>query len=77
MPFDKKIPLGSNFKIFLALVLQGTIVTLHLKFEKYLKKYANNNLNYSESVYEKVLWMPSSLSLTKKSISKICSVINE
>jgi perosamine synthetase len=48
-----------------------------LSKQKYLKKYANNNLNYSESVYEKVLWMPSSLNLTKKSISKICSVINE
>ena len=48
-----------------------------LSKQKYLKKYANNNLNYSETVYEKILWMPSSLNLTKKSISKICSIINE
>ena len=48
-----------------------------LSKQKYLKKYANNNLNYSESVYEKILWMPSSINLTKKSISNICSVINE
>jgi len=48
-----------------------------LSKQKYLKKYANNNLNYSESIYEKILWMPSSINLTKKSISNICSVINE
>ncbi len=48
-----------------------------LSKQKYLKKYANSNLNYSESVYEKILWMPSSINLTKKNISNICSVINE
>lgn len=48
-----------------------------LSKQKYLKKYANNNLNYSESVHEKILWMPSSINLTKKSILKICTVINE
>ena len=36
-PFDKKMPLGFNFKILLALVLQETIVTLQLKSEKYLE----------------------------------------
>ena len=36
-PFDKKIPLGFNFKISFAVVLQETIVTLQLKSEKYLK----------------------------------------
>ena len=37
-PFDKKIPLGFNFKISLALVLQETIVTLQLKSEN-ISKY--------------------------------------
>ena len=36
-PLDKNIPLGFNFIISLALVLQETTVTLHLKSEKYLK----------------------------------------
>ena len=36
-PFDKNIPLGFSLKISSALVLHGTIVTLHLKSEKYLK----------------------------------------
>ena len=35
-PFDKKIPLGFNFKISFASVLQETIVILHLNSEKYL-----------------------------------------
>tara|TARA_X000000368_G_scaffold411492_1_gene396430 strand:+ start:370 stop:546 length:177 start_codon:yes stop_codon:yes gene_type:complete len=36
-PLDKKIPLGFNFIMSLADVLQETIVTLQLKSEKYLK----------------------------------------
>ena len=36
-PFDKKIPLGLSLRISFALVLHGTIVTLQLKSEKYLK----------------------------------------
>ena len=48
-----------------------------LSKQKYLKKYSNNNLTYSERVYEKILWMPSSLNLTRKNIVSICSVINE
>lgn len=48
-----------------------------LSKQKYLKKYIHKNLKYSESIYDKILWMPSSLNLTKKDISYICSVINE
>lgn len=48
-----------------------------LSKQKYLNKYANSNLNYSESIYEKILWLPSSVNLTKKTIASICSVINE
>lgn len=48
-----------------------------LSKQKFLKKYARDDLNYSESVYEKILWMPSSINLTKSNISKICSIINE
>ena len=36
-PLDKNIPSGFNSKIFLALVLQETMLTLQLKSEKYLK----------------------------------------
>ena len=36
-PFDKNIPWGFNFSISFAFVLQGTIVTLQLKSEKYLR----------------------------------------
>ena len=36
-PFDKNIPFGFKAKIFWALVLQETTVTLQLKSEKYLK----------------------------------------
>tara|TARA_B100000579_G_scaffold435031_1_gene457317 strand:- start:906 stop:1976 length:1071 start_codon:yes stop_codon:yes gene_type:complete len=48
-----------------------------LSKQKYLKKYSDNNLTYSERVYEKILWMPSSLNLTRKNIVSVCSVINE
>ncbi len=48
-----------------------------LSKQKYLKKYSNNNLRYSETVYEKILWMPSSLNLTKKNIINICTILNE
>ena len=36
-PFDKNIPLGFSLRILFAVVLHGTIVTLQLKSEKYLK----------------------------------------
>ena len=36
-PFDKKIPFGLRAKIFLAVVLQETTLTLQLKSEKYRK----------------------------------------
>ena len=36
-PLDKNIPLGLSLRILSALVLHGTIVTLQLKSEKYLK----------------------------------------
>jgi hypothetical protein len=34
-PFDKKMPLGFNFNISFAAVLQETTVTLQLRSEKY------------------------------------------
>ena len=36
-PLDKNIPCGLRVKIFSAVVLQETTVTLQLKSEKYLK----------------------------------------
>ncbi len=36
-PFDKNIPSGFSLSILNAFVLHETIVTLHLKSEKYLK----------------------------------------
>ena len=36
-PFDKNIPFGFSFRISFVLDLHGTIVTLQLKSEKYLK----------------------------------------
>ena len=44
-PFDKNIPFGFKAKIFCALVLQETIVTLQLKSEKYLKIFFYSIIN--------------------------------
>jgi len=47
-----------------------------LSLQKYLNKYRNNNLNYSESIFSQLLWLPSSNALKSKDINYISSVIN-
>lgn len=44
--------------------------------QKYLKKFVKSDLKYSEAVYDKILWMPSSINLSERSIIKICSILN-
>lgn len=46
-----------------------------LSKQNYLKKYSNNRLSYSEFIFDKILWMPSSLNLSKKDIRNICSFL--
>ena len=47
-----------------------------LSKQVYLKNISKTNLNYSEEVSEKILWLPSSTNLTDNQIEKICTTIN-
>ena len=46
-----------------------------LSKQKYLKAYAHNDLKYSENIFDKILWMPSSLNLSKKNVQQISSLL--
>ncbi len=47
-----------------------------LSKQKYLRDVLKQDLSYSEKVHEKILWLPSSVDLDEKSISKIIRAIN-
>ncbi len=47
-----------------------------LSLQDHLKKYRNNNLKFSENVFKKLLWLPSSNSLTRNDVKEISSIIN-
>ena len=47
-----------------------------LSLQKYLSKYRTSDLKYSESIFKKILWLPSSNNLTSKDVSYISSVVN-
>lgn len=48
-----------------------------LSKQKFLNKYRTNNLNFSEKVAKKIIWLPSSVSLKEKDIQYICNIIND
>ena len=48
-----------------------------LSKQKYLRNVSMQDLSYSEKIHEKILWLPSSVDLDEKSISKIIRVINK
>ena len=48
-----------------------------LSKQKYLKDISNQDLSYSEKMHEKILWLPSSVDLDEKSITKIVKIINK
>jgi len=47
-----------------------------LSLQNYLKDYRHDELQYSENIFDKLLWIPSSSSLSSKDVEKISSVIN-
>ena len=47
-----------------------------LSLQNYLKDYRHDELQYSENIFDKLLWIPSSNSLSSKDVEKISSVIN-
>ena len=51
-------------------------VKLDILHDENLKNISKTNLNYSEEVSEKILWLPSSTNLTDNQIEKICTTIN-
>ena len=78
--FDLKINTIKNKKILIEKLNSKGIETREfypaLSLQKYLNKYRNNDLKYSESIFKKILWLPSSNNLTKKDASYISSVVN-
>ena len=48
-----------------------------LSKQKYLKNLLKQDLSFSEKIHEKILWLPSSVDLDEKSISRIVKVINK
>ena len=72
--------LSQNKKILKDALINGGIESREfytaLSLQKYLSKYRNSNLKYSESIFKKILWLPSSNGLSKKDVSYISSVIN-
>ena len=46
-----------------------------LSQQSYLSKYKNNDLKFSESIYEKLLWMPSSINLKLNDVKRICKIL--
>lgn len=68
---------STTIKKLIAKGIETRLIYPPLSKQKYLKKYANKNLRFSENIYKKILWMPSSLNLTTRNIVEICSVINE
>ena len=47
-----------------------------LSLQKYLSEYKTSDLKYSESIFKKIIWLPSSNNLTSKDVSYISSVVN-
>ncbi len=47
-----------------------------LSKQKFLKEYKNNNLDFSESTHNKILWLPSSLGLKTNELKIICDKLN-
>ena len=47
-----------------------------LSFQKYLEEYRDPELGYSESICERVLWLPSSNNLTQEQIERVSEVIS-
>ena len=48
-----------------------------LSKQKYLNQSLRTNLDFSEKIYEKILWLPSSVDLKNSSIDKIRTIIND
>ena len=89
LPFkDKEVPWFFDIKLktikyknqLQQILLEKGIETRNfypaLSKQKYLKKYSNENLEYSEKVFDKLLWLPSSNNLSKSDIINISKTIN-
>ena len=78
--FDLKINTIKNKKILKEALTRGGIETREfypaLSLQKYLSKYRDSGLKYSESIFKKILWLPSSNGLSNRDVSYISSVIN-
>jgi dTDP-4-amino-4,6-dideoxygalactose transaminase len=47
-----------------------------LSLQNYLEKYKKTELTYSESISDRILWLPSSNNLKSTEITKIANIIN-
>ena len=47
-----------------------------LSSQKYLDEYNADNLEFSENIYDKLLWLPSGNNLSEKQLSFICETIS-
>ncbi len=48
-----------------------------LSSQKYLDEYKSDNLEYSENIYNKLLWLPSGNNISEEQLSFICETISK
>ena len=74
--FESKLKLNQAKKILESNNIETRLCYPPLSKQKYLKKYSHNDLKNSENLSDKILWMPSSVSLAQKDVKSIISLIS-
>ena len=75
--FNKKSDLIKVKKSLAKKNIETRISYPALSKQKYLKEVSKTDLSYSEKVFEKILWLPSSINLSRKNVNNILDVILE
>ena len=48
-----------------------------LSSQKYLDEYKSDNLEYSENIYNRLLWLPSGNNISEEQLSFICETVSK
>jgi len=78
--FDLKISSVTKKNELVEHLIENEIETRNLypalSKQEYLNKYANDRLNFSEEIFDKIIWLPSSNKLNQTDVGYISQVIN-